>query len=115
MGHPLNPKSSAFRVLAFFLRNHEEELKTSDIALKFDIPLTAVFKTLSPSVREGMLARTSPGAGRGRDAVYVAGDALLAMIGEHQLLARRRASTMVVLSQANAPEPLACVPIGGWV
>lgn len=113
MSHPLNPRSAAFRVLVFFMRNFDEELKTSDIATKFDIAPSAVFKTLTPAVRDDMLVRTSPGPGRGRDAVYSAGNALLTMIGENRMIVSRHHAAVENARAGNVPVSTACAPVAG--
>lgn len=76
------PDSLAQRVVLFFARNHEEEMTVVDISVKFDTPLRYVNKRLKPSLRDGMLIRTSEGPGRGLSSVYKAGPRLLFLIGE---------------------------------
>lgn len=78
--HPV--ASIAQRVTLYFARNHEEEMTTVDITIKFDVPLAQVHKSLTPLIRDGMLERVSIGSGRGRMAVYSAGPELLKLIGE---------------------------------
>lgn len=76
------PDSLAQRVVLFFARNHDEEMTVVDISVKFDTPLRYVNKRLKPSLRDGMLARTAAGPGRGLAATYRAGPRLLVLIGE---------------------------------
>jgi hypothetical protein len=76
--------SIAQRVTFYFARNHDEEMTTIDITIKFDVPLARVHKCLSPAVRDGLLDRASKGPGRGRLTVYTAGPELLRLIGEQR-------------------------------
>ena len=76
--------SLAQRITLFFGRNPDEEMTTVDITVKFDVEISRVHKSLSPSVRDGLLHRTSIGSGRGRLTVYTAGPELLSMIGERR-------------------------------
>lgn len=79
--------SIAQRVTLYFARNHDEEMTTVDITIKFEVPLSQVHKCLTPSVRDGMLERVSIGRGRGRLTIYTAGPELLRMIGESRTAA----------------------------
>lgn len=92
MGKHIDTKSFALRVVLFFARNPEEELTTTDIALKFAIPPLNVRSTLAIAVANGMLRRRGGNnGGRGKLLIYSAGDTLLSMIGERRLLDDRRA------------------------
>ena len=92
MGKHIDSKSGALRVVLFFARNPEEELTTTDIALKFAIPPLNVRSTLAIAVANGMLRRSGGyNGGRGKLLIYSAGDMLLSLIGERRLLEDRRA------------------------
>jgi hypothetical protein len=84
--------SIAQRVTLYFARNHDEEMTTIDITIKFEVALGVVHKSLTPSVRDGLLKRVSKGSGRGRLTVYSAGPELLRLIGETR-------------AQSNVPAP----------
>lgn len=87
--------SLAYRMTVFFARNPDEELTSADVVTKFGVESTSIHRSLSASVETGLLERVSSGAGRGRLAIYSAGDELLKEIGEKTRLVIANACTPV--------------------
>ena len=112
-------KNWALRVVLFFARNPEEELTTTDIALKFAIPPLNVRSTLAIAVANGMLRRRGGNnGGRGKLLIYSAGDTLLSLIGERRLLEDRRAEERETPDRRVGTNVLvlmveACAPLAG--
>ena len=119
MGKHIDSKSGALRVVLFFARNPEEELTTTDIALKFAIPPLNVRSTLAIAVANGMLRRRGGNnGGRGKLLIYSAGDTLLSLIGERRLLEDRRAEERETPDRRVGTNVLvlmveACAPLAG--
>ncbi len=82
MAKHLQATGLAFRVVVFFLLHPEEELTGKDIAVKFDEEPSDIGYRLNRAVADGLLAKKSDGPGRGKDALYMAGELLFLMRGE---------------------------------
>lgn len=81
MARHVGPAGTSLRVVLFFARHPEEELLSSDVALKFEIPPEQVRSRLDRAVREAMLVRQGGKQGRGNESTYCAGPVLLGLIG----------------------------------
>lgn len=118
MSRQIEAKSVGLRVAFYFARNHDEHLTTADLCIKFEVPADQVYGRLERWVANQMLTREATGAGRGRQATYSAGPALLLMIGERRAVPDRRAEDRGtpdrrVEAQGMALQPMACA--GGGV
>lgn len=64
------------RLLTFYVVRPDEELLISDICLKFDCETRAAWSALKQMVKDGLIAETRSGKGRGGPKTYSIGPVL---------------------------------------
>ena len=77
----LSLMGTPFLLCVFFAANPEEELQTSDIALKFGVTHRSVISGMTAAIRIGLIERTR-GSSRWRQSTYRAGPKLREMVGQ---------------------------------
>lgn len=74
MSRPIRSDAIHAKVAEFFERNPDEELTTSDIAIKFGIHKESVSAAVARAVFTGAVSCENMGPGRGNQAIYRKGE-----------------------------------------